>query len=270
MLKPKLIFMDADGTLLDKLSIPKSALQAVRKAKRNGHRLFLATGRPTSEIGKDLQNLNFDGVISSNGAAITIGGEIAFVGLINPSVVKEILEFANQYNFGLTLETLSERFDNQPMRKSLKGLFEKAYGFMQKRPHINKLEGNLDRINQTLKVIVVSDQPEFESRVRSAFGECLEIFAGSIPFLKDISVEMTERNINKGSALKFVQKHLGFDISDTIALGDSANDIPMLEAAGYAVVMGNGTDDAKAAADLVTDSVSSDGLSNAFKKLGLI
>ena len=60
------------------------------------------------------------------------------------------------------------------------------------------------------------------------------------------------------------------DVKDTIAFGDAKVDIPMLEYCAYGVAMGNGGEEIKAMADLVTDGVDEDGLYNAFVKLGLI
>jgi hydroxymethylpyrimidine pyrophosphatase-like HAD family hydrolase len=56
----------------------------------------------------------------------------------------------------------------------------------------------------------------------------------------------------------------------TIAVGDSANDLPMLRAADVSVCMGNGTDAAKAEADFVTRSIHDDGVFHAFEHFGLI
>ena len=55
-----------------------------------------------------------------------------------------------------------------------------------------------------------------------------------------------------------------------MAIGDGGNDIAMLEHAGVGVVMGNASDEVKAVADYVTDSVDEDGVYNALKHFGLI
>ena len=58
--------------------------------------------------------------------------------------------------------------------------------------------------------------------------------------------------------------------SATIAFGDGDNDLEMMDFASFGVAMGNGTPALRAAADMVTDDINSNGLYNAFKKLGLI
>ena len=55
-----------------------------------------------------------------------------------------------------------------------------------------------------------------------------------------------------------------------IAFGDGGNDVDMLRFAGIGVAMGNATDEPKAAADYVTDSVDDAGIANALKHFGVI
>ena len=45
-----------------------------------------------------------------------------------------------------------------------------------------------------------------------------------------------------------------------MAFGDGGNDIAMLKHAGVGVAMGNASDEVKACADMVTDSVDDDGI----------
>ena len=45
-----------------------------------------------------------------------------------------------------------------------------------------------------------------------------------------------------------------------MAFGDGGNDIPLIKFAGVGVAMGNASDEVKACADMVTDSVDDDGI----------
>ena len=83
-------------------------------------------------------------------------------------------------------------------------------------------------------------------------------------------VESVPLGFSKGSGIRKVCELFGIPISDTIAFGDSVNDLDMLETAGIGVAMGNGTDAAKQAADYVTTDMFDDGIWNACEALGLI
>jgi hydroxymethylpyrimidine pyrophosphatase-like HAD family hydrolase len=83
-------------------------------------------------------------------------------------------------------------------------------------------------------------------------------------------VESVPHGFSKGSGIRKVCELFGIPLSDTIAFGDSVNDLDMLETAGIGVAMGNGTDAAKQAADYVTTDMFDDGIWNACEALGLI
>jgi hydroxymethylpyrimidine pyrophosphatase-like HAD family hydrolase len=55
-----------------------------------------------------------------------------------------------------------------------------------------------------------------------------------------------------------------------MAFGDGGNDIPMLQHVACGIAMGNASDEVKAVAGYVTDSVDDDGLTNALRHFGLI
>ncbi|MDR0348571.1 MAG: HAD hydrolase family protein, partial [Tannerella sp.] len=67
-----------------------------------------------------------------------------------------------------------------------------------------------------------------------------------------------------------ILEHYGISLSETMAFGDGGNDIPMLQHVACGIAMGNASDEVKAVAGYVTDSVDDDGLTNALRHFGLI
>jgi len=66
--------------------------------------------------------------------------------------------------------------------------------------------------------------------------------------------------VSKGRALReSVAPALGLEASEFLAVGDSANDVELFEAAGEAVAVANADRHAKAAADRVTEKSNADG-----------
>jgi Cof subfamily protein (haloacid dehalogenase superfamily) len=82
-------------------------------------------------------------------------------------------------------------------------------------------------------------------------------------------LDVTHAKANKGSALRAIAAHAGLTLDDMAAIGDMANDLAMLEIAGFSIAMGNAPDDVKAAADAVTDSNRDDGFAKAVTQLVL-
>jgi len=71
---------------------------------------------------------------------------------------------------------------------------------------------------------------------------------------------------DKGLAIKQVQSMLNVTKEETMAFGDFYNDIPLLDQAGYAFVMANGTDDMKAKYPYHAASNNEDGVTKAIKE----
>ena len=66
------------------------------------------------------------------------------------------------------------------------------------------------------------------------------------------AVHIKSMDMNKGTALLEVAALMGLDAGGIMAIGDSANDIEMLRAAGLGVAVGNANPALKSIADMVT------------------
>lgn len=84
-----------------------------------------------------------------------------------------------------------------------------------------------------------------------------------------IFVEMCDKNAGKGNALKALAAAKHIDISRTIAIGDQYNDIPMIEAAGLSVAVGNAVDALKAKADYIAPPCSESAIADVINKFCL-
>ena len=101
---------------------------------------------------------------------------------------------------------------------------------------------------------------------------CYKLLENDYDFVEhnDVVVEMVPKGFSKGTGIRRLCELKGIDIADTIAIGDSINDIGMFETAGFSVAMGKGASKAKEAADYVTSDLHDDGIFNALTHLGLI
>ena len=78
-MKQKLIFLDIDGTLTPAGSNtpPESAMQAIRAAQKNGHLVFLCTGRNPAMLAPVLA-LGFEGAVAAAGGYVFMGDRVLF------------------------------------------------------------------------------------------------------------------------------------------------------------------------------------------------
>jgi Cof subfamily protein (haloacid dehalogenase superfamily) len=90
----------------------------------------------------------------------------------------------------------------------------------------------------TTKLVVVGE-PErldtLEAELKATYDGSLFI-AKSLPFF----LEVAQPGVSKGSALRWVTRHLGIETRDVVAFGDGANDVELLEEAGLGVMIETG------------------------------
>ena len=73
-------------------------------------------------------------------------------------------------------------------------------------------------------------------------------------------IEITLRGVEKGAGVEWVREHLGLMHDQLVAFGDSGNDLPMRPHVGTFVAVGNASDEVKAVADCVVESLWDDGV----------
>jgi len=79
--------------------------------------------------------------------------------------------------------------------------------------------------------------------------------------------EITAGGVNKATGIEQVAQHAGFAMEETIAIGDSGNDILMLQSVGFPIAMGNASDEVKALARMVAPPVTESGAVRVLEEL---
>ncbi len=75
-------------------------------------------------------------------------------------------------------------------------------------------------------------------------------------------LEFMPAGVDKGTGLVRLAKMLDIPMSQVIAVGDSANDLPMIKAAGLGIGVANATDDVRPYCDVVLETAGADGAFN--------
>ena len=260
---PKLIFFDIDGTLWDeKMQMPDSTIPTLKKLQQNGHKIFLCSGRARSNIrSRKLLDIGFDGIIAACGNHVEMDGEVLYERLLSPELTEKVVRVVKECNMPIVLEGPKnhwidkEGFVGDPYilylfrelgesAKELKGYSEEI--------QINKMSGD---------VLPTTDY----ARIKEELGEEFDFLEheGNV-------VEAIPKGTSKATGIAWLCSYLNVDKADTYAIGDSVNDLDMLNYVGHGIAMGNGTTPAKEAAEYVTTDLFSDGIKNAMEHYGLI
>lgn len=277
MSKSKVIFIDVDGTLLTYENIlPPSATVAIRTARKNGHKVYICTGRSRAEVYDYIWEIGLDGMIGGNGSYVESNGKVIMHQVISLEDAKKIVDWLHGRKLEFYLESnaglfASENFETrgEPVMQEYSARKGKAIQTVRDAfPEMIFGEKNLYR-NDLNKVSFILEsyqdfldaQKEFSYLKVGTWGG-----AGETALFGDIGVA----NIDKAHAIDVLLNYLGADKKDTIAFGDAKIDIPMFEYCAIGVAVASGGDEIKKVADFVTDAVEDDGIFNAFKKLNLI
>lgn len=256
----KLVFLDLDGTIIDHSNhtIPEGAIKAIDGARANGHEIILATGRPPALIGPLLKQIHFDAIVGANGRYISYKGEVLRKNVIPRKLLESFIEDTDAEGVEVSFLGINDYFMNRrPSEYAVR--FSEYY-------HIPypKLLNNSEALNDVLQAVVFFDDIGIIEKYQEKYPEL--DFNISSPFSADVNTKDGLKEIG----IDVFTKYLNVPVSETVAIGDSYNDISMIEHAGVGVAMGNGCEPLKEAADLITDTVSNDGLYKAFKALKLI
>ncbi len=273
-MEKKLIFLDIDGTFTEagQNVPPESAMNAVRQARANGHRVFICTGRNES-MAKPVIDLGFDGYITSAGGYVVCDKVIYDMPMtdVQRNKVVDVLRMNGIY---MTVETKDGSYTDDGFKQALKSHGGQGNSeLLRWREQIEKELGirSLTEYDgaPVYKVILMAfDIEQVMNAKRLLDDEFHVILQGENDGV--LNGEIISRAFDKGMGIRKVCEYLGADVKDTIAYGDSMNDLEMLQTAGISICMENGSDKLKELADEVCGSVEEDGLYQSFQKHGLI
>jgi hypothetical protein len=277
--KGKLIFFDIDGTLVGfDGRIPKSTYQAIDMAKKNGHKVFICTGRSKCQIYDYLLEAGFDGVVAATGAYVEYEGKVIRRDTIGEETIGKLIEYLESENIPYTFQAADCQISSPENIEIMRSNINKNLKSRKRddEPNVFALVRLVDDLRTNpqkyafAEKVIYFESPRSLEEIREALAPEFEVTASSYEKPDDTSGEVTMAGVNKASGMKIIGDYLGYSREDMIAFGDGPNDIDMLQYAGVGVAMGNAGEVTKSAADMVTDRIENDGVFNALGKLGVI
>jgi Cof subfamily protein (haloacid dehalogenase superfamily) len=273
MTHPRIVFLDVDGTLIDHTQhLAPSVVAAVRGARANGHLAYLSTGRSRAEIPGFVTDIGFDGVISAGGGFIERGDDLLAAHTMPEELVREVVGFFERHGIEYTLQAYEAAHPSEGLLDRLQPLFAEMQMDLSRGDRLVEMMTYRGPAPMTgiAKATFFGTDPRTFATVRDGLGNRFHVITGTIPYLGEAGGEVSLGGIHKGAAILQLVDALGLDIADSIAIGDSANDLEMLEVAGVGIAMGNALPYVVEHADEVTTAVDADGVWNAFVRHGLV
>jgi len=266
--KYKLLVLDVDGTLVgrdgDILADDSAALTRVLQA---GVGVALSTGRtPLScrwiinRLGLDSYHIFLDGALVNNPYRDT---EL-YARPLDSSLVQQAVEFARANDVYLELYSSAHYFVEQETWAT-----ELRREFFGVEPTVVSFTGLWER-ERIIKGQLLTSCPEEIARAEGfcrRFKDNFHFSPGRVPAYPGVGfINVISPGVSKGMALATLASHLGISMGEVMAVGDGANDLSFLSSVGWAVAMGNASDEVKAVADYITHDVDDGGLAAAVAK----
>ncbi|WP_100407375.1 Cof-type HAD-IIB family hydrolase [Bacillus solitudinis] len=265
----KMIVIDMDDTLLrDDHTISARTTKALMEAQEKGVKVVLASGRPTyamNDYANKLQLADYGSyILSFNGAKIINykTKEEVFSSSLPPETVHRLIELSQRENVWIHTyigDTIVTGEANE---------FTDIEGHITGLP-VHVVPSLKEAITEPVVKVLMVKEAEVLIKVEEKLQEELK-GQFSIMRSKPYFLEFLETGISKGTSLNHVIKKLGISKEEVIAVGDSYNDLDMIEFAGLGVAMGNAPDDIKEKADYVTDTNMNDGVAKIIEKFVLV
>ena len=255
----KMVVLDLDDTLLqDDLTISSRTKKALFAAQEAGVKVVLASGRPDfamHPIAEELRLKDFGSfIITFNGAKIIdckTNNEI-FSSVLTPETAHRLYDISQREGILIQSYLGDEIITETPNRFT--NIEEEITGM-----NIKLVDSFKEAINEPVVKALMLAEPERLAEVEKKLQKELD---GEISTMrsKPYFLEFTNLGVTKATSVEHLIQKLGIKREEVIAMGDSYNDLAMIEFAGLGVAMGNAPDDIKAKADFVTDTNMNDGV----------
>ena len=248
----KLVVIDLDGTLIGSdLSLGTRTIKSIEAVKKAGVNVTFATGRMVSatriyahELGIDLP------IVGLNGALVKplSNNECVFHAPLSSESFLKALDILATTNATTLIVDRDEAFGWNLTAKMQKILSSWICD-------IKEIDPTDSPTTPTIALVSGDEKPvkETAERIQKLNLPDVQVFLfPSIRYYPMWYFELRRIGVNKGTGLKALRKYLGIEKSETLAIGDFINDVPMFMEAGIRATVANAHENVLKIADYVS------------------
>lgn len=259
-----------DGTLLNsKSQISLATAEALKEASSRGVKVVIATGKTRPAVLNIFKMVNLagkDGIVSELSPGVFVQGLLVygrqgreiFRRNLDPTVCREALVYSLEHKIPIiafTEDRCLTLFEHQ-LVESLHTVYHEP-----KAEIIPSVEQLLTGV-EIQKLIFLDTAEGVASTLRPYWAEATADRASVVQAVPDM-LEIVPPGTSKGSGVRILLDHLGATPDEVMAIGDGENDVEMLQLASLGVALSNGSEKAKAVANVIGISNDEDGAADA-------
>lgn len=282
-MKYKLVAIDLDGTLLDSHSeVSEENKQAIKKLKDKGAEIVITSGRMSSSIKEITEEIGANKFfISGNGSMIydIEQNKIIYNNTLSKEKVLKIIKICEKNSIYCSINTESSIITNNLAYNTLVYNYENSKKAENKITKINVVNDLYEYINSTntsliTKITICDDNEIVFKRMLKIFKEIPEINVLEVSHMSkkviksgteniDIKyyyTEITNENVNKWEAIKYLADILKIKREEIATIGDNINDLEMIQNSELGIIMGGSALSTKNLENIITKSCDESGV----------
>ena len=254
-----LLVSDVDGTLVDKQKrLTPGTIAAVERLRAAGMHFTIISARPRSGMMPIAEALAIDGPMAAFNGGIVFhrDGTVDAHHVIDPAMAHGVFDVLEGAPVDIWVFADDRWFSSTDQGVHVE---HERVASNQREVVTTDFLTLLDRAD---KITFVSDEPQvlkdLHARVDARFAGRATVAQSQTYYL-----DITALAANKGNGIEALAAAAGVPLDRVVAIGDQANDLPMLRRAGLSIAMGNAPLAVQEAAAHVTSANDADGVAQA-------
>ena len=251
----KLVGIDLDGTLLNNQhKVDRDTIEVIRECKNKGVKIVLATGRLYRSIREYVHLLELENEqITLNGAATINSADHSVFSekLLPVDYYRQVIRNGRKRGIPVMVFDSTGYYSEK---------YHEAIKKMEMMCHLNvEVIPDIEAIKNVSKVLFITQDNMMIDSIKEAVDyEKLNCIRTGFNY-----IEVFDKTVNKGAAIRTIAEEYGIDSKEVLAIGDSENDMEMIQYAGMGIAMGNAYKKIKDVSDAVTDTNNRSGVAKA-------
>lgn len=256
------MFFDIDGTILSEKTgrIPDSVVPALKAARKNGHLLFINTGRTWCSVPDEIKALDMDGFLCGCGTYLVYHDRVLFENHIPAQRGREIIDKLYECNLDAVMEGTKDIYF--PKNISRFEWLERSREYFEKRGLSSEKFAESDIFEYDKLFLYADDKSDVETFFKYIQDELIPIRRMGEAY------EVAQKAYSKAGACEYIRKKFGMGMEQVYVFGDSRNDLTMFEYAEHAIAMGDHSEALEPYTEFVTKTVEEDGIAYALDYYG--
>lgn len=258
---PDLVLCDVDGTLIDNSQLITPCFDILKQLiKDNKIPFSIATGRSPELIREYMEYLDIRcPVLVNNGAGAVLKGKLLWNETFPAKLVKNVIQAADKLDMAIFM-----CIDDQELVYRYNGYIQREMDEYERYNHFFiPLESEWDGLR--FERLMITD-PEKPGRIDEII-HLLTPLRSELTIIRydDRHVDVMNRGVSKGWAIRRLAKMTGIDPDNIMVIGDGENDIEMVKEVGMGIAVGNAKKRLKDNADYICKEENTKGVIEAVK-----